>query len=176
MSLVSTETPVFFVKARTIGRNDSVASAGASSVHVHMIVDVLVSISLSAGMLCEAGSGSPMGAGGTGRLCEAKIRSVVYTRSTHPDVSMRGVQECTDPRLLLCRVNRWPQSLSYIRRSSRSGALTRSGRWWSSWRPSSVCRPGRLDGDRCPAGPPVGGAGAFRAGRRLPGARLHHLP
>ena len=44
MSRVSTETPVPFVKARTMGSNDRVASAGASSVHVHMMVDVLVAI------------------------------------------------------------------------------------------------------------------------------------
>jgi hypothetical protein len=36
--------PVFLVKALTMGSNDSVASAGASSVHVQIIVDVLLFI------------------------------------------------------------------------------------------------------------------------------------
>src|SRR3990172_1457757 len=47
MYRVSTDTPVPFVKARTMGSNDRVASAGASSVQVHMIDDVLVFIHLS---------------------------------------------------------------------------------------------------------------------------------
>ena len=48
--LVSTATPVPFVNAWTMGSSEYVASAGASSISVQMIVEVLVVMSSSLGV------------------------------------------------------------------------------------------------------------------------------
>ena len=76
MSRVSTAMPEPFVNARTMGRNESVASAGASSVHVHMIVDGLVVMNLYLLMSpgCRQAPAGPEGPAESLSLFEARAR------------------------------------------------------------------------------------------------------
>src|SRR4030067_1530851 len=94
MSLVSTATPVPFVKTWTIGRKEYVARAGASSVFVQMIFDVLVVILspfvVFRGLLGQSGEGSS--SPNTGRRTRDHLCCIQYTKDCQEKIHSTGAE------------------------------------------------------------------------------------